>query len=220
MKITFLGLCGDWIGEAEKRGYYTYYGDIEKYEPRGYNVFYVSPSNCLGFMDGGIDKIYSQKMFRGIEPKIKQNIKKLGYKTRLGRPYLPIGKAIITKTDIFTPRGGNSYIISSPIMLILQDVSKTRNAFTSTVAIIKVLQENKDLFGDDDELVMVPLCCGYGCMDPVESVSQIVDGLEFRGELDMEGIMRSQPRYYENAEWFNIDPKNVFLSKKKNNKII
>ena len=54
-------------------------------------IFYVSPANSFGFMDGGVDKIYSRRMFRDVEDKVKNVITKLGKKSKLGRDYLPVG---------------------------------------------------------------------------------------------------------------------------------
>ena len=46
-------------------------------------------------MDGGIDYTLSRIIFPDIENKVKLIVKQLGYKNKLGEPYLPIGSLII-----------------------------------------------------------------------------------------------------------------------------
>jgi len=216
MKLVFISLDSEWIGLAKDNGYTTYHGKVQDYTPdkESKNIYYISPANCLGFMDGGIDKVYSQIMFKGIEPKIKEKIKKLGFKTKLGRPYIPIGKAMVTKTDILTPNG-QSYIITSPTMLMPQDVSKTPNAYLSIIAVIKVLKEYKHFMNDSDELIITSMCCGWGRMTPKISIQQVIKALETdvsKMELDFNKILSVQPKFYENTEWVDIPVNEVVRS--------
>lgn len=209
MRLVFLSLDEEWIKLAKLNGYNTYLGKVQEYIPKSdsTNIYYISPTNCLGFMDRGIDKVYSQIMFKGIESKIKEKIKKLGFKTKLERPFIPIGKSIVTKTDILHPKG-NSYLITSPTMLMPQDVSKTPNAFLAIISVIQLLKEYKHFIKDTDELIIPSMCCGRGKMDPKVSVAQIVKALETkdveRMDLNFSKIIGVQPNYYENTEWKNI----------------
>ena len=214
MKLIFLGLNEEWIRLADQHGYDTYLGKVQDYVPDkdSKNIYYISPSNVLTFMDGGIDKVYSQIMFRGIESKIKAKVKKLGFVSKLGRPYIPIGKAIVTKTDILHPNG-QSYLITSPTMLMPQKVEKTPNAFLCMIGVIQLLKEYKHFINPEDELIIPSLCCGWGGMDANISIQQIIEALEHKNvenlNLDFQKIIKSQPKFYENTEWFDIDPNQI-----------
>jgi hypothetical protein len=208
MRLTLLSPNPEWINLAKENGYQTYLGRVQDYVPRhdSTNIYYISPACVLGFMDSGIDKVYSQIMFKGIESKIKTKIKKLGFKTKLGRPFIPIGKAIVTKTDSLHPKG-QSYLITSPAMLIPQDISKTPNAFLSIIAVIQLLKEYKHFIQETDELIIPSMCCGRGKMEPKVSVAQIIKALESdvtKMNLNFSNIINVQPNYYENTEWKDI----------------
>lgn len=213
MRITFVTLDSIFANIAEENGYNVYLGKVQDYKPQSDSgsIYYVSPSNTLNFMDGGIDYAYSRIMFPGIEYKIKETIKELPYRTFLGRPFLPIGKAIVTKTDIFSLTGNPCYIISSPTMLLPQDVSKTPNAFLSIIAIIQLLKKIKDTYNikDNDELILTSMCCGVGKMNADISFKQIQGALEHNDpeniSIDIGKIIGLQPNYYANTEWKNID---------------
>jgi O-acetyl-ADP-ribose deacetylase (regulator of RNase III) len=43
-----------------------------------YNSAFVSPANSIGFMDGGIDYVYSRDMFVGVEKAVKGKIREIG----------------------------------------------------------------------------------------------------------------------------------------------
>jgi len=68
MRLVFLSLDEVWINLAKANGYTTYLGKVEDYVPRqdSKNIYYISPVSSLGFMDGGINKVYSQIMFKGV----------------------------------------------------------------------------------------------------------------------------------------------------------
>lgn len=210
MRITFVSLNKDFIDIAHQDGFNTHLGKIQDYEPPedSENIYYVSPANTLLFMDGGIDYAYSRIMFPGIENKIKETLKSLPHRTLLGRPYLPIGQTILTKTDIYSKSGNPCYLISSPTMLLPQDVSKTPNAFICMVAIMKLLKSLE--CNDNDELILTSFCCGYGKMKPIVSFEQIKKAMEYNSSIadiptDPEKIIHIQPNYYANSEWKKIN---------------
>lgn len=208
MKIVFISLDKQWIEFAKLNGYETYLGKIQDYTPNQEttNVYYISSPSSLCFMDRGIDKVYSKIMFKNIETIIETKIKKLGFKTKLGRPFLPIGKAIVTKTDSLHPKG-TSYLITSPSMLTPQDVSKTPNAFLAIIAVIQLLKEYKHFIKDTDELIIPSICCGSGKMNSLISIQQIIKALESdvsKMNLDLKKIIQVQPNVYENSEWKTI----------------
>ncbi len=163
MILHFVSLNETWINEIKQlfpEGKATC-GDVASI-PQDKTIF-VSPANCLGFMDGGIDSVYSRKMFPGCETQVKQKILELGFTTLLGRPYLPIGSAFSI------PVGETSGLICAPTMFLPHDVSKTRNAYLSFLAALIVFQK----VGLYETLVVTSHCCGYGKMPEVESAKQM-----------------------------------------------
>lgn len=66
MKLVFISLDTEWIRLADENGYETYLGKVQNYTPSKSvkNIYYISSANCLGYMDSGINKVYSQIMFR------------------------------------------------------------------------------------------------------------------------------------------------------------
>ena len=166
MKLIFISYSGVWVeamqtlfpaGEAD-----TICGDVESL-PVGPRTAFVSPANCLGFMDGGIDRVFSRVMFPGCEARVKQRIREIGFKTLLGRPYLPIGSAFIV------PAKEGVGLICAPTMFLPHDVRNTRNAYHSFLAALAVFQKA----GCYNTLVATSHCCGYGRMDPAESARQM-----------------------------------------------
>lgn len=134
-------------------------GDVENI-PRENTVF-MSPANSIGFMDGGIDYVYSRNMFPNIENAVKQKIKDIGMVTNLGRPYLRVGSALLIPYE-------KSALICAPTMFLPHDVSTTRNAYHSFLVTLILFHKHKY-----ETLVVTSLCCGYGKMDEEESVHQM-----------------------------------------------
>ena len=174
------------------------------------NTVFVSPANCLGFMDGGIDYVYSRKMFPGCEKLIRNKIKELGFKTFLERNYLRIGSALCI---------GN--LICAPTMFLPHDVSKTRNAYYSFLAALLVAQK----MGKFTTIVVTSHCCGYGKMLETESAKQmreaydefiLLDGKQHSSDTSvtkdvvlMPNYDSEQPDNYDNREIKEIAAKNI-----------
>jgi O-acetyl-ADP-ribose deacetylase (regulator of RNase III) len=163
MFLHFVSLNQEWIDEIKQffPDAKTTCGDIQTI-PQEKTAF-VSPANCLGFMDGGIDYVYSRKMFPGCEQQVKQKIRELGFKTFLGRDYLPIGSAFCV------PVGDTTGLICAPTMFLPHDVSKTRNAYLSCLAALLLFQKAEVY----ETLVLTSHCCGYGKMSEKESAKQM-----------------------------------------------
>lgn len=124
----------------------------------------VSPANSFGFMDGGIDAVYTRRF----GPKLQVTLQ-----DKLAKYYdgeLPVGQGVFVRTgDPSYP-----YLISAPTMRVPGDVSMTPNAFLSLKAAIKValtineiyhLRESKRREGDlplkPDRITSI-LCPGLG----------------------------------------------------------
>ena len=163
MRLHFVSLNSAWIQEIQQffPEAKTTCGDIQSVPLD--KVAFVSPANCLGFMDGGIDYVYSRKMFPGCEQQVKQKIRDLGFQTLLGRSYMPIGSAFVV------PVGDTTGLICAPTMFLPHDVSKTRNAYLSCLASFLVFQK----IGLYETLVLTSHCCGYGKMSEKESARQM-----------------------------------------------
>lgn len=188
-------------------------GDVCLVPRRG--AAFVSPGNSLGFMDGGIDYAYSRTMFPGCEAKIRDEIKRVGKETNLGRPYLPVGSAL-------TVAGfDEGCLIFAPTMFLPHDVSRTRNAYHAFFAALGAFDKLARSGCHDDvrTLVCPALCCGYGRMDPAKSAAQVHEA--FRDRLviptaDLSGPAfprrfitpskdEEQPDNYDNREIKHVD---------------
>lgn len=129
---------------------------------------FVSPSNSLGFMDGGIDDVYSRKMFPGVQLRLQERIASVGMRTLLGRPYLPVGSAIVL------PCGGSTFLVAAPTMFLPHNVSSTRNAYRAMMAVFCALQK-AGLLSEERRIVCPALCCGFGMMPEQEAAKQMAE---------------------------------------------
>lgn len=222
--FTFIDLINDFplIAKQYIKGIKTHKGSVDTYKTKGKRVFYISPANSKGFMDGGIDRVYSLVMFPGVEKLVKQAYVKHGKLNLMGCPYLPIGSAVVVPVTSAQP-DVPAFLISAPTMWMPHNVSKTNNAYYAMLAILHVLHHNG--YSKDDEVVIPPLCCGYGQMSKDTSVQQIKraindfeqlihDGKDIPGNKDMymcepAQSVDEQPLYYENSEFKKIPPSHV-----------
>lgn len=168
--------------------------------PIMHGTAFVSPANSRGAMGpgAGIDEVYSQAMFPGIEARVKAAIKSVGVADCLGGFFLPIGQAI--KVDD---------LVVSPTMLLPQNVAGTRNAFLAFNAALWAADRN-----GVSTLFVPGMCTGWGGMSADVAIQQMKDAYD----LYMEGshhnvpahqILQEQPRYYENTEFFYIPPDQI-----------
>lgn len=138
-------------------------------------VAFVSPSNGLMFMDGGLDFIYSRIMFPGVEDTARFMVKSIGNTTSLGRHYLSVGSAIVAPVQ-----GATSCLICAPTMFLPHDVSRTNNAYhafmASLCAFSKYAQSGRSRV-PLKSMVCPALCCGFGKMTPATSAKQMARAL-------------------------------------------
>lgn len=84
----------------------------------------VSPANCLGFMDGGIDMVY-MSLFPGIQERVQSAIAKYNQETALGRKVLPIGSCELVPTgNVATP-----LLACVPTMFLPGNICGTQNVY-------------------------------------------------------------------------------------------
>lgn len=217
MRLHFVSLNQLWCEEIKKvfpEAEVTC-GDIQSVPVE--NTAFVSPANCLGFMDGGIDYIYSRKMFPACEQKVKEKIKFIGITTRLGRPYLPIGSALCVSV------GETTGLFCAPTMFLPHDVSETRNAYLSFLAALVLFRKMTKY----ETLVVTSHCCGYGKMSEVNSARQMRDAWDifmqntyptpiyaFEDTIIMPCYDNEQPDNYDNREIKDIPFDRLFSSRR------
>lgn len=95
----------------------------------------VSPANSFGFMDGGIDLVYSRRFGWGLQRRLQQVLAQHHYGE------LPVGQAVVVETeDPEIP-----WLVSAPTMRVPRDISETVNAylaFRATLLAIDALNKN------------------------------------------------------------------------------
>ena len=134
------------------------------------DCIYVSPANSFGFMDGGIDLVYSCKMFPKVETNIKRMISRIGLDFE-GRDYLPIGCTLAVPTE-FKP---NQYMICAPTMLMPQNVKYTKNAYYAMYAILRLVHKLVSSAKLNIKKVYIPgLGTGIGGMSANDFSNQVI----------------------------------------------
>ena len=215
MPIKFVSLNEHFIFNIQQHyGYEAHVMKIEDYVPDK-KTYYVSPANSLCFFDGGIDMVLSRIIFPNIEKKVKQIVKELNIRSIVGKYYLPIGSSIIIDHETDT----NKSLIVAPTMLLPQNVSNTRNAYYATMAVLHNIIINKNEQLNDVDILFTSLCCGFGKMDIIDSIAQIMQGINdyplYNPIIINENIiicepnLSDQPKYYQNTEWFYINPTEI-----------
>jgi O-acetyl-ADP-ribose deacetylase (regulator of RNase III) len=208
MKITIVSLNKTYC-ELSKNTYDTHIKNIEDYIPEKKYVFYVSPANSLGFMDGGIDIVYSRIMFPDIEKSVKSEIKKLNILSKLGRPYLPIGRSLIVPTE-----KNMTYLVVSPTMHLPHNVQHTNNCYHATMSSLKIINEFCESNNINDfEVIFTSMCCGHGCMSENESFKQFNKGVNDFKNYNYDDckntIMSEQPCIYDNLEFCDFTGEDI-----------
>jgi len=237
MDIVFVSLDGAFSQQARRRVNEKFYGcdpnirgainvhcmKNAKYVDelwRGASIAYVSPANSMGFMDGGIDHLYSREMFPGIERHVKNRIGEIGLRTKLERFYLPVGCASVidaTRRTNEYVKATRQWLISAPTMFLPHDVSTTANAYLAFLAVLTLVEKKNKSKRDIDVIVCPGLCCGYGKMKVEQAAEQVSAALYDFVVLgvrtpdvspdqhvvlsrDVQQINSRQPDFYDNLE--------------------
>jgi O-acetyl-ADP-ribose deacetylase (regulator of RNase III) len=132
-----------------------------------------SPANSFGFMDGGIDRVYSE-IFPGIQKTVQSKIKHFNLETSLGRFYLPIGSSIIVSTGNREP-SRTRLLACVPTMFFPSNIQGTDNVYWATIGLLRMLQR----MGLDVNLTVAIPCfgTGVGMMSPKDAASQVAKAL-------------------------------------------
>lgn len=210
MKITVIDTNLDFVNAfsaLSPENINIIHGSIQSINPE-HGTAYVSPANSFLFMDGGIDWVYSRIMFPGLEKHVQKEARNACCRTSLGRPFLPIGKAMLLSIP-----ESPACIIMAPTMFFPQDVHCTHNAYHATYAAVRCALKS----GCVSHLVFSGMCTGIGKMVLDKAAEQmniaIKDATEGRhARYSEENIRNEQPKNYSNKEYF--DTYNIDISKK------
>ena len=124
----------------------------------------VSPANSFGYMDGGIDLVYSRFFGWELEARLKALLAEAHYGE------LPVGQAVVLPTG----HGFIPYLVSAPTMRVPGNIAGTLNVYLAfRAALIAVLGFNKEA-GKPIGAVLVPgLGTGVGGVPPERAARQM-----------------------------------------------
>jgi O-acetyl-ADP-ribose deacetylase (regulator of RNase III) len=124
----------------------------------------VSPANSFGYMDGGIDLVYS--MYFGWE--LEARLKALLSEHHFGE--LPVGQAVVLPTGhAFIP-----FLISAPTMRVPTTISGTANVYLALrAALIAVLRHNNEADTPIQSLLVPGFGTGVGKMPAERAAGQM-----------------------------------------------
>lgn len=134
----------------------------------------ISPANSFGYMDGGIDLLYTQKFGWQLQNRLQDRIK-LFYGSKL-----PIGEAILIKTrPDFEDNAPWRWMASAPTMEIPGPVPDSNNAYLALLASLKTIHLHNDAELDIIKSVMCPgLCTATGRMPAEMAAKQMFDAYQ------------------------------------------
>lgn len=151
--------CGDFVEYATKL------------KEDGKRFIVVSPANSFGMMDGGFDESIRQ-FYQEVCKRDIVSFVQTGISVEYGGEQ-PVGTCLRIGTP-FDKRIPMLYHI--PTMRLPMDVSGTNNAYMAMKALL--LQLNRDdeefqMYGNVDEVLVPVFCTGYGRMNPYQAIGQM-----------------------------------------------
>ncbi len=124
----------------------------------------VSPANSFGFMDGGIDAVYTYQL----GPQVQERLQELLAQEHGGE--LPVGCAVIVPTG----REEIPWCISAPTMRVPSDVSETVNAYLALRASLRAVLAHNATAKHPIRTVLCPgLGTAVGRMPPARCAKQM-----------------------------------------------
>lgn len=117
----------------------------------------VSPANSLGFMDGGIDAVYSEYFGWDLQERLQDLLRKKH------DGLLPVGQAVIVPTN----HQRIPFLVSAPTMTVPMFVSDTINAYLAMRAALRAVREHNQRAINDGKYsytqqITTLLCPGLG----------------------------------------------------------
>lgn len=161
-----------------------HFADITEVQPAAGDIFgekveaAVSPANCFGFMDGGIDRVYSTRFGRQLQDRLRDRIQ------REWDGELPIGLAVLVETgDTDIP-----YLISAPTMRAPVSIAGTLHPYLAFRAVLRVVQRHNEQKPGGIKAVACPgLGTGTGAIPPAlcarqmrEAYDEVIGGKPFQ----------------------------------------
>lgn len=124
----------------------------------------ISPANSFGFMDGGIDLIYTGRFGWELQDRLREQIR------REHAGELPVGQALVVETyDEQIP-----YLVSAPTMRVPSDVSASVNAYLAFRAALRAIRDHNRVNPGTIKSVLCPgLCTAIGRMPADRSARQM-----------------------------------------------
>jgi O-acetyl-ADP-ribose deacetylase (regulator of RNase III) len=124
----------------------------------------VSPANSFGYMDGGIDLVYSRVLGRHLEADLQALLKQHHFGE------LPVGQAVILPTG----HAKVPWLVSAPTMRVPTGISRTVNVYLAFRAALIAIARHNEGGADAIASVLVPgLGTGVGDMPPERSARQM-----------------------------------------------
>lgn len=93
----------------------------------------------------------------------------IGNRDFIGRPFLPIGSAIVVSADPSLAQ----FLVCAPTMLLPQPVEETSNAFWAMLAVLRAVDKINAAKPVIHHIVGTAMCCGWGKMDPEVAAAQV-----------------------------------------------
>ena len=169
------------INEDVVKGFQKYFSNLENFDIKLTSIFdddikpdiVVSPANSFGFLNGGIDWLYTEVMGPQVQVTL-QNI----IKTDCDGELL-VGQSLIIKTDFEKV----PYLIASPTMKIPKPIYNTDNVYLAAKATFNLIysddlmQSISENLGKEEITIAIP---GFGTatgkMDPYNAAYQMKRG--------------------------------------------
>ena len=130
----------------------------------------VSPANSYGFMDGGIDAVYSRHFGNHVQYRLQDKI------GQLDDQLLPVGASLLVETrDDQVP-----YMISAPTMVTPGPVPK-ENAFYAMAAVLNCVHRHPDVITEE---YCPGLCTDVGHVEPHDAAEELASAYVMWKERD------------------------------------
>ena len=124
----------------------------------------VSPANSFGYMDGGIDLVYSR--FFGWE--LESRLKAFLLEHHFGE--LPVGQAVVVPTE----HAAIPFLVSAPTMRVPASISRTVNVYLAfRAALLAVSKHNESASTPIASLLVPGLGTGVGEVPPERAARQM-----------------------------------------------
>jgi O-acetyl-ADP-ribose deacetylase (regulator of RNase III) len=124
----------------------------------------VSPANSFGYMDGGIDLVYSQLFGYQLESRLQALLQERHYGE------LPVGQAVVLPTE----HAAIPFLVSAPTMRVPSSIARSLNVYLAfRAALIAVLEHNARSSHPISSLLVPGLGTGVGEVPPERAARQM-----------------------------------------------